>query len=101
MVRPLKLRSGDKETPKQQILAVVLSFLFGAMVFVFIQLFNLDKFIEELELKTFDMRVFIQQGSNANKPSKDIVVVKFDDPTLRLFEEDFGTWPWPRGVHAS
>lgn len=75
-------------------------FIVGA-IFGTIHLFNLSDLIETLEQKTYDLRVYLKLGDNPDhKPSSDIVIVKYDDPTLKAMEDEYGTWPWPRSVHA-
>jgi len=64
------------------------------------QVFHLDQLIEALELKTYDFRTSILADDWSPKPSDDIVLVTFDDPTLMAFNDEFGGWPWPRQVHA-
>lgn len=59
-----------------------------------------NPFIESLELKTFDWRASMEKGLFAKQPSRDIVLLNIDDTTLTLFEDEFGTWPWDRGIHA-
>lgn len=91
---------GTSDQPFNRLVAVVLSICLGIAVFWAIDFFRMDRLITDLELKTYDIRAMIQQGDMANQPSKDIVIVKFDDPTLNNFEDEYGTWPWPRNVHA-
>lgn len=84
----------------QRLIVSISSVLILFFVMSLAQSINLPGFIESLELKTYDLRVFFQQGQFANQPSKDIVILKFDDPTLNNFESEYGTWPWNRQVHA-
>ncbi|MDH4379638.1 MAG: diguanylate cyclase [Vampirovibrionales bacterium] len=64
------------------------------------QQFQVSNFIDDLELKTYDLRVFWQRGKMARKPSAEVVLIPFDDTTLSLFEDEYGTWPWNRQVSA-
>lgn len=83
-------------------LSVGITILIIGAIYGTIHLFNLHELIEALEQKTYDSRVSLQLGNNPkHAPSKDIIIVKFDDPTLKALEEDYGTWPWPRYVHAN
>ncbi len=51
------------------------------------------RFLTTVEYKTVDLR-FQWAGSRAG--SDDIVVVAFDDKSIKRF----GRWPWPRSTHA-
>lgn len=84
----------------QPILVSLFSVVIALFVFYLAHSINIAGFIETLELKTYDLRAYFQQGDFANQPSRDIVIIKFDDPTLNNFEEKYGTWPWNRQVHA-
>ncbi|MBK8190628.1 MAG: diguanylate cyclase [Vampirovibrionales bacterium] len=99
METPKESRAGA-DRPFNQLLAVVLAVIFAVAVVFAINYFHLDSLIEDLELKTYDMRAFLQKGPLAHQPSENIVIVQFDDVTLNTFEDEFGTWPWPRNVHA-
>lgn len=88
------------EKPFNQLLAIVLAACFALAVVWSIHFFHLDSLVEDLELKTYDIRAFLQKGPLANQPSDNIVIVEFDDVTLNTFEDEYGTWPWPRNVHA-
>lgn len=57
-------------------------------------------FIQSLELKTFDWRASQETGMFAKRPSRDIVLLNIDDTTLSLYEDELGTWPWARRIHA-
>lgn len=82
------------------LLAVVCALVFGAVFLVAIHLFSLNRLIDDLELKTYDLRAYFQKGSFSSKPSADILIVEFDDATLNNYEEEYGSWPWSRQVHA-
>jgi diguanylate cyclase (GGDEF)-like protein len=83
-------------------LTVLLAFLVGAAIFGLLAIFEKkNDFIDELEKKTYDIRVALPFGENPeHRPSQDILIIKFDDPTFNALEEEYGTWPWPRSVHA-
>lgn len=50
-------------------------------------------FINQLELKTLDLRF---QFSQKEIPSQDIAIVAIDNKS----EDSIGNWPWPRDTHA-
>jgi diguanylate cyclase (GGDEF)-like protein len=75
---------------------LVLAVLFGIFV-----AFNLNHMLDQLELKTYDLRAQMQWGGKAQKrPSPDIIILQFDDPSFKLLNDEYGEWPWPRDVHA-
>lgn len=84
----------------QRLIVSVSSLLIMFFILSLAQSINIPGVIESLELKTYDLRAYFQQGQFANQPSDDIVILKFDDPTLNNFEDQYGTWPWNRQVHA-
>jgi len=83
-----------------RVLALILTMGLGGLIFFAVDYFKFQTLVEDLEWKTYDLRAFLQNGPMANKPSDDVVIVKFDDPTLNNYEDEFGHWPWPRSVHA-
>lgn len=83
-----------------RILAVAVTLLVLGVIIGVFAMFHLDRLIEQLELKSYDLRAQILWGSSIQRPSKDIVILQFDDPSLSVLSDDFGTWPWPRDVHA-
>ncbi len=78
----------------------LLTLLVGGGIAYIFDYFHFDRFVEDLELKTYDLRTVATLGNQRQDPSQDILIVKFDDLALNMFEPDFGTWPWPRKVHA-
>lgn len=78
----------------------LLTLLVGGGIAYIFDYFHFDRFVEDLELKTYDLRTIATLGNHKQQPSKDILIVKFDDLALNMFEPDYGTWPWPRRVHA-
>ncbi|HEY9685634.1 MAG TPA: diguanylate cyclase [Coleofasciculaceae cyanobacterium] len=74
---------------------VVLIVIFGTFA-----LFHMDRMVEQLELKTYDLRAQIQWGYTNKHPSSDVLILQFDDPTLNVLNDEYGVWPWPRDVHA-
>lgn len=80
-----------------------LTVLVVAVIILIFQLGHLDKFVEQLELKTYDLRAQVpgQMGLGEPKhPSSDVVILQFDDPSLNVLNDEYGVWPWPRDVHA-
>ena len=62
------------------------------------QLFNMNKFLEAIELKTLDFRYSMLQ--KAVNPNPDIVILTIDDNSLELLENEFGKWPWSRDAYT-
>lgn len=58
------------------------------------------RLVEAMELRVYDARMGLTLVDSPLKPSPDIAILVFDDPTLYLYEEEYGSWPWPRDVHA-
>ncbi|MDX2085870.1 MAG: diguanylate cyclase [Candidatus Melainabacteria bacterium] len=92
----------NKKRPRRanQLIVLGLSLLIAFTLFVLSNRFNIPQLIEDFERKTFDLRMALKLGDIERQPSKDIVIVAFDDPTLYLYEPEYGTWPWPRSLHA-
>jgi CHASE2 domain-containing sensor protein len=61
---------------------------------------DLGHMLDQVELKTYDLRAQMQWWEHKKKPSRDIIILEFDDPSLKLLSEEYGEWPWPRDVHA-
>ncbi|MEB3286854.1 MAG: diguanylate cyclase [Vampirovibrionales bacterium] len=82
------------------------SFWFVATLLIAISLnsvleqLKFSNFIEALELKTYDLRASFRIGTPKHWADPRTMIVKFDDLTLNLHENDYGTWPWPRKIHA-
>jgi diguanylate cyclase (GGDEF)-like protein len=97
---PVKKERASMKPMVSRIVAVAVTLLvLGVIVGVF-AMFHLDRLVEQLEWKSYDLRTQIQWGDSPNRPSQDIVILQFDDPSLSVLSDDFGTWPWPRDVHA-
>ncbi len=65
---------------------------FTIAVIIFLYFIPID-FINQLELKTFDLRFKTFQEA---APSQNIVIVTIDNKS----EDSIGRWPWPRDAHA-
>lgn len=74
---------------------LVLAVIMGAFA-----LFHIDRMVEQLELKSYDLRTQVQWGEPNKRPSSDILILQFDDSSLNVLNDEFGVWPWPRDVHA-
>jgi diguanylate cyclase (GGDEF)-like protein len=61
---------------------------------------GIDRMVDQLELKTYDLRAQMQLGKTKRYPSKEILILRFDDSSLNVLSDEFGTWPWPRDLHA-
>lgn len=97
------LEAGEHSTLKKALNRFVaggLTVLVLAVVYAMFTLFNLDHLVDQLELKSYDLRAQIQLGESQKKPSSDIVILQFDDPSLKVLSDEYGEWPWPRDVHA-
>jgi len=74
---------------------LVLAVIFGTFV-----LFHMDRMVEQLEMKSYDLRNQVQWGEPSKRPSSDVIILQFDDSSLNVLNDEFGVWPWPRDVHA-
>lgn len=87
---------------KSKIFNVVIYFLIIVGVLlclgVGLRIFKADQFIEDIELKTLDLRFKMPLKNIKN--DKDIIILAIDDNSLEFLEEDLGRWPWSRDVHA-
>lgn len=75
---------------------VILSIFFS--LWVFINVFKINSLIEDIELKTLDLR--FKLPLQTVKHNDRIVIVAIDDNSLEILGEDLGRWPWSRKVHA-
>lgn len=71
----------------------------GVIVGTFV-LAGIDRMVDQLELKSYDLRTQMQWGEPAKRPSPDVLILQFDDSSLNVLNDEFGVWPWPRDVHA-
>ena len=84
----------------RRILAAIISLMVLFLIFVSLNALKIDQIVEQLELKTYDLRAQIQWYSIKNRPSPDVLILQFYDASLNTLSDDFGVWPWPRDVHA-
>lgn len=61
---------------------------------------GIDRIVDQLELKSYDLRAQMQWGDSKNRPSSNVMILQFDDTSLNLLNDEFGLWPWPRDVHS-
>jgi diguanylate cyclase (GGDEF)-like protein len=83
-----------------RVLTAAVSILVLVLIFGTLAVLNADKVVEQLELKTYDLRAQIQWDSTNKRPSPAVVILQFDDASLNTLSDEFGVWPWPRDVHA-
>ncbi len=69
----------------------------SAVVVVFSEVPYLNHLLNQVELITLDMRY--RNFNRATEPSKQVVIVDFDEDSLKKYAETFGRWPWPRRVY--
>ncbi len=80
---------------KAALTTVVVTLILGTFL-----LAGIDRMVAQLELKTYDLRAQMQWGEVTKRPSKDVLILQFDDSSLNVLNDEFGVWPWPRDVHA-
>jgi diguanylate cyclase (GGDEF)-like protein len=86
---------------KKLLLDLVIILSLSGLAFIGFKQFNLQHMVENLELIIYDVRFSLASNHQTQKPSKDIVLVVYDDVTLAEFEHLYGTWPWSRQVQAN
>jgi adenylate cyclase len=70
--------------------------LLSTSLFVLLQLFDPVIIREQLESKTYDLRLRLRNMVNPQSPPNDIVVVAIDEKSIK----EIGRWPWSRDVMA-
>lgn len=70
--------------------------LISTLLFVVLQLVDFDIIREQIESKTYDLRLNLRNYFNPQKPLKDIVIVAVDEKSIK----EIGRWPWRRDVQA-
>lgn len=60
--------------------------------------FNVNGFLETIELKTLDFRFNLTQ--RIIKPNPDVVILSIDDASLEVLEDKYGRWPWSRDIYS-
>ena len=61
-------------------------------------LFNINQFLELVELKTLDLRFNV--SNRVVKPNPNIVILSIDDASMENLQDDFGVWPWTRNAYT-
>src|SRR5690606_10954204 len=84
----------------RHVIAGALTVLVLAVILGAAYLFNLGGVVDQLELKAYDLRAQMFWGQTHKRPSQDVVILQFDDPSLNVLNDEYGVWPWPRDVHA-
>jgi len=74
--------------------AIMISFLWLAG-----QLLNINKLLEDLELKTLDFR--FRMAGSVIKPNPNIVIIAIDDNSLEILENQYGRYPWNRDIYTN
>jgi len=70
--------------------------LLSTSLFVMLQLFDPVIIREQLESKTYDLRLLLKNLVRPQSPPKDVVIVAIDEKSIR----EVGRWPWSRDVMA-
>lgn len=82
------------------IAVAIMTFAVAISIGNIFEYFHVNRLVDDLELKTYDLRSSLSLGEPVMKPDPRIMIVKFDNTTLNMYENEYGTWPWPRNVHA-
>ncbi|HUO77633.1 MAG TPA: adenylate/guanylate cyclase domain-containing protein [Thermodesulfovibrionales bacterium] len=70
--------------------------LLSTSLFVLLQLIDPKIIGEQLESKTYDLRLRLRNLVKAQSPPRDIVIVAIDEKSIK----EVGRWPWSRDVMA-
>jgi len=70
--------------------------LLSTSLFVLLQLIDPKIIGEQLESKTYDLRLRLRNLMRPQSPPKDIVIVAIDEKSIK----EVGRWPWSRDVMA-
>ena len=98
MFNLLSRRKQDWPTQVLFVIVLALLLLLGYRAW---QRLSVPSLIEQGERILFDLRMSLVASSPSTQASDDIAIIAFDDPTLYLYEEELGAWPWSRQVHAN
>lgn len=98
----LKGRDATLNPLLNRLLAGAVTLLVLGVIVGAFSLFHLDGLVEQLELKSYDLRTQMQLhwGNSPRRPDENIIILQFDDLSLNTLSDEFGLWPWPRDVHA-
>ncbi|GAB4424241.1 MAG: adenylate/guanylate cyclase domain-containing protein [Thermodesulfovibrionales bacterium] len=70
--------------------------LISTSLFANLQLFDPAIIREQIESKTYDLRLHLRNLLRHQPPSKDIIIVSVDEKSI----QEIGRWPWKRDVVA-
>lgn len=90
-----KLHHAINLIAKGSLTVLVLTVIVGTFMMA-----GIDRLVDQLELKSYDLRAQMQWGEPSKRPSPDVLILQFDDSSLNVLNDEFGVWPWPRDVHA-
>jgi diguanylate cyclase (GGDEF)-like protein len=82
------------------VISIVSAIILVYTIIFIVHALQIDVLADALELRTYDWRNSVALISDKHKPSKDIVILSYDDPTYSRYQNEYGNWPWPRYVHA-
>ncbi len=80
---------------KKALLFYLITFI-STSLFVILQFFDPAIIQEQLESKTFDLRLYLRNLVKQQPPPKDIIIVSVDEKSIK----EIGRWPWRRDVMA-
>lgn len=66
------------------------------LVIMLFRIFPVGQFLEDSERRVYDLLA----ASAPWRPSRDIVLVTFDDTSAKRNSHHYGVWPYPRTIHA-
>ncbi len=92
---PSRLRQFINIMAKGSLTVLVLGVIIGTFMMA-----RIDRMVDQLELKSYDLRAQMQWGDPMKHPSPEVMILQFDDLSLNVLNDEFGVWPWPRDVHA-
>jgi len=81
---------------KRSLLFYLITLTF-TLLFVFLQIFDPAIIREQLESKTYDLRLKLRNLIRQQSPASDIVIVAINDKSI----EEIGRWPWGRDIMAA
>lgn len=67
-------------------------------LWVAINIFKINQLIEDIELRTLDLR--FKLPLQTVKHSDDIIILAIDDNSLEILGDELGRWPWTREIHG-
>lgn len=103
VVRPFSIKPGapNWKVLLNRCLFALLGLSIIGTVYGMCQAFNVPDLLNNMELQTYDLRATTRFGDADEKPSPNIVLIGYDEPSLRYYHDKYGAWPWPRSVHSN